>query len=152
LKPRINFINLTVGNLEKAVRFYRDGLGWPTRGILGSEFHDDSSGADGTIAFFELQNGLMFGLYERTNLAKDASVPAGPPSSVEFSLGYATRIKEEVDMVLNKAEKSGAILTHPPRERHWGVYSGYFKDLDGHLSGKLPGIRGFLSMILLSKI
>ncbi|OZB04863.1 MAG: glyoxalase, partial [Idiomarina sp. 34-48-12] len=35
MKPRISFITLTVDNLEKAVAFYRDGLGWPTEGIIG---------------------------------------------------------------------------------------------------------------------
>ena len=48
------------------------GLGWPTEGIIGQEFHDEVTGADGTIAFFALDAGLMLGLYERANLAKDA--------------------------------------------------------------------------------
>ena len=39
-------------------------------------FHDEVTGADGTIAFFTLDGGLMLGLYERANLAKDAGIPS----------------------------------------------------------------------------
>ena len=77
---------MAVGDLDRSAAFYRDGLGWRTEGIVGQEFHDEATGADGTIAFFTLDAGLMLGLYERTSLAKDASLLAGPPSSTEFSL------------------------------------------------------------------
>ena len=86
IRAKIFFITLAVDDLGRSVAFYRDGLGWPTEGVVGQEFHDEVTGADGTIAFFTLDGGLLLGLYERTNLAKDASLPAGPPSSTEFSL------------------------------------------------------------------
>ena len=133
MHPRLNFINLAVQDLEKSLIFYRDGLGLPTEGIIGREFHDDITGAEGTIAFFELQGNLMLGLYERSNLAKDASIPLDSQSSTEFSLGYAVKTKEEVAKLIKKAVDAGATLTKEPHERPWGVYSGYFKDLDGHL-------------------
>ncbi len=133
MKPRINFITLAVQDLEKSLTFYRDGLGLPTRGIIGSEFTDDITGASGTIAFLELHGGLMLGLYARSDLAKDASIMLGPISSTEFSLGYAVHSKEAVDHLLKHVEAVGGILTRAPHERPWGVYSGYFKDLDGHL-------------------
>jgi catechol 2,3-dioxygenase-like lactoylglutathione lyase family enzyme len=76
MRAKIFFITLAVDDLGRSVAFYRDGLGWPTEGIVGQEFHDEVTGADGTIAFFTLDGGLMLGLYERTNLAKDASLPA----------------------------------------------------------------------------
>jgi predicted lactoylglutathione lyase len=133
MKPRLNFINLAVEDLERSITFYRDGLGLPTQGIMGSEFHDELTGADGTIAFFNLQGGLLLGLYERSNLAKDASVPPGPSSSTEFSLGYAVKRSEEVDELVDKATAAGALVAQKPRSRPWGVYSGYFTDLDGHL-------------------
>ena len=28
---------------------------------------------------------------------------------------------------------AGAIRTGPAHDRPWGIYSGYFRDLDGHL-------------------
>jgi predicted lactoylglutathione lyase len=133
VKPKINLINLAVNDLEKSVAFYRDGLGWPTNGIVGQEFHDDVTGADGTIAFFELNDGLQLGLYERANLAKDGQVDLQPESATEFSLGYPAESKEEVDELLKKVETAGAKLTAPPHMRPFGVYSGYFQDPDGHL-------------------
>ncbi len=87
MQAKIFFITLAVDDLDRSVSFYRDGLGWPTEGIVGQEFHDEVTGADGTIAFFKLDGGLLLGLYERANLAKDAGLPVGPPSSTEFSLG-----------------------------------------------------------------
>ncbi|HET6878454.1 MAG TPA: VOC family protein [Jatrophihabitans sp.] len=133
MRAKILFITLAVADLERSVAFFRDGLGWPTEGIVGREFHDDVTGADGTIAFFSLEGGLLLGLYERSNLAKDAAVPVGPASSTEFSLGLPATSQAEVDDLLRQAEAAGATLPAPPHMRPFGVYSGYFTDPDGHL-------------------
>jgi uncharacterized protein len=133
LQAKIFFITLAVDDLDRSVAFYRDGLGWPTEGIVGQEFHDEVTGADGTIAFFNLDSGLLLGLYERTNLAKDASLPPGPPSSTEFSLGVPAESQAEVDGLLRQVEAAGGTLTAPAHMRPFGVYSGYFTDPDGHL-------------------
>ena len=77
MQAEIFFITLGVADLGRSVAFYRDGLGWPMEGIVGQEFHDDVTGADGTIAIFTLDGGLLLMLYERANLAKDASLPPG---------------------------------------------------------------------------
>ncbi|MGH3495507.1 MAG: VOC family protein [Sciscionella sp.] len=133
MRAKISFITLAVEDLEQSVAFYRDGLGWQTDGIVGREFHDDVTGAEGTIAFFALDDGLMLGLYERTNLAKDASVPAGPASSTEFSLGIPANSQAEVNKLLAHVEAAGGTPTAAPHMRPFGVYSGYFADPDGHL-------------------
>lgn len=133
MRAKIFFITLAVDDLERSVAFYRDGLGWPTEGIGGQEFHDDLTGADGTIAFFTLDGGLLLGLYERTNLAKDAGLPLGPRSPAEFSLGIPAESREEVDKALAAAEAAGGTLIAPAHMRPFGVYSGYFADPDGHL-------------------
>ena len=133
MHAKIFFITLAVDDLERSVRFYRDGLGWPTDGIVGQEFHDEVTDADGTIAFVKLDGGLLLGLYERTNLAKDASLPPGPRSSTEFSLGIPAGSRGEVDELLRQVEAAGATLTAPAHLRPFGVYSGYFADPDGHL-------------------
>jgi len=133
MRAKIFFITLAVEDLSRAVAFYRDGLGWPTEGIVGQQFHDEVTGADGTIAIFTLDDGLLLTLYERTNLAKDASLPAGPPSSTEFSLGIPAQSRAEVDTLLAQAQAAGGTLTAPPHMRPFGVYSGYFTDPDGHL-------------------
>jgi catechol 2,3-dioxygenase-like lactoylglutathione lyase family enzyme len=82
---------------------------------------------------FELQGGLILALYPRTELAKDANVPLGPPTTGEFSIGHLVATRAEVDAVLSEAEAAGATLTDRPHDRPWGIYSGYFRDLDGHL-------------------
>jgi uncharacterized protein len=110
-----------------------DGLGWQTEGIVGQEFHDEVTGADGTITFFTLEPGLMLGLYERANLAEDASLPPAPPSSTEFSLGIPAGSQAEVDMLLRHVGAVGGTLTAPAHMRPSGVYSGYFTDPGGHL-------------------
>jgi len=133
MQAEIFFITLGVADLGRSVAFYRDGLGWPTEGILGQEFHDDVTGAEGTIAIFTLDGGLLLMLYERANLAKDASLPPGPPSSTEFSLGIPARSKAEVHELLRQAEAAGGTLTAPAHMRPFGVYSGHFTDPDGHL-------------------
>jgi catechol 2,3-dioxygenase-like lactoylglutathione lyase family enzyme len=133
MQAKISYITLAVNDLDRSVAFYRDGLGWQTEGIVGQEFHDEVTGADGTIAFFVLDGGLLLGLYTRANLAKDAGVPPGPPSTTEFSLGIPANSREDADELLRQAETAGGTLTAPAHMRPFGVYSGYFTDPDGHL-------------------
>jgi len=118
MDAKIFFITLAVDDLDRSLAFYRDGLGWPTDGIVGQEFHDEVTGADGTIAIFTLDGGLLLTLYERTNLAKDASLPAGPPSSTEFSLGIPAQSREEVDRLLARAQ--GAMVRCARRDDRTG--------------------------------
>src|SRR4051794_34176811 len=82
---------------------------------------------------FRLEGGLVLALYPRSELAKDAAVPFGPPKTGEFSIGQLVDSIADVDGVLARAEAAGATLTGPPRDRPWGIYSGYFRDPDGHL-------------------
>ena len=82
---------------------------------------------------FQLQGGLILALYPRTELAKDANIPPGPPRTGEFSIGHAVAGKADVEALLGRAENAGAMLTAKPHDRPWGIYSGYFRDLDGHL-------------------
>jgi uncharacterized protein len=133
MQPRLNVITLAVKDLQKSLAFYRDGLGLPTKGIIGTEFKGSEIEPAGAVVFFELQGGLIFALYPRKDLAKDSKVPDAPASSVEFSLGYLVENKKAVDDLIQKAEAAGATITDRPHDRAWGIYSGYFKDLDGHL-------------------
>ena len=79
MEPRVHTITLAVEDLDRALTFYRDGLGLESDGVIGTEFHDEKSGAAGAIAMFHLSGGLVLSLYPRTELAKDAGVPSGPP-------------------------------------------------------------------------
>jgi uncharacterized protein len=133
VEPRVNVLTLAVSDLERALAFYRDGLGLPTSGVIGTEFPGDDTTPAGAVAMFELSGGLILALWPRTELAKDADIPAGPPRTGEFSIGHAVGSREEVDALLDRAEGAGATLTGQRGERPWGLYSGYFRDPDGHL-------------------
>lgn len=133
MDARIDVITLAVSDLDRALAFYRDGLGLESRGVIGTEFVGDDVTPSGAIAMFELRAGLILALYPRTELAKDANVALGPPKTGEFSIGHAAPSKAEVDDLLAQAQAAGATLTDQPHDRPWGIYSGYFRDLDGHL-------------------
>ena len=51
MNPRITVLTLGVDNLERAVQFYRDGLGLRTQGIIGTEFEN------GAVAFSIFKTG-----------------------------------------------------------------------------------------------
>lgn len=133
MDARIDVITLAVANLDRALAFYRDGLGLQTQGVIGTEFVGDDSAPAGAIAMFELRGGLIMALYPRAELAKDANVPLAPPTSGEFSIGHLVSSKADVDALLAQAQAAGATLTDQPHDRPWGIYSGYFRDPDGHL-------------------
>jgi catechol 2,3-dioxygenase-like lactoylglutathione lyase family enzyme len=132
MEPRINVITLAVSDLDRALEFYR-GLGLESPGVIGTEFAGDDTTPAGAAAMFRLRGGLILSLYPRSELAKDANVPLGQPKTGEFSIGHAVAGKEEVDRLLARAEAAGATVTEPPHDRPWGIYSGYFRDPDGHL-------------------
>jgi uncharacterized protein len=127
MRPRIKVITLSVADLEVSLAFYRDGLGLPTEGIVGTEFED------GAVVFFNMNDDLILALYPKVALAKDAGVSLTPVSPSEFSIGHIVRSKDEVDAIMEQAAEAGAKITDPARERFWGGYSGYFQDPDGHL-------------------
>lgn len=127
MKPRIGVITLGVDDLGTALDFYRDGLGLPTEGIIGTEFDH------GAVAFFDLQYGLKLAIFPRTDLALDAGVPKTERSTTEFSLGHNVRTEDEVDEIMRRAISAGARLLKPAQKTFWGGYAGYFQDPDGHL-------------------
>ncbi len=127
MKPRISFVTLGVDDLQRAVRFYRDGLGLPTPGIVGEEFEH------GAVAFFDMTPGLKLALFPRQSLARDAGVDQEPRSSTEFALAHNVASAAEVDAVLQEALQAGARIVKPAQETFWGGYAGYFADPDGHL-------------------
>jgi len=127
MKPKVTLITLGVDDLERALRFYRDGLGFPTKGIVGTEFEH------GAVVFIELQAGLKLALWPRADLAWDAGIPQSPASATELSLGHNVGSKEEVDAVMTQATRAGARIVKPAHQTFWGGYAGYFQDPDGHL-------------------
>jgi uncharacterized protein len=133
MQPRLHIVTLAVDDLDRALAFYRDGLGFPTEGLIGTEFHGDEVTPDGTTAVFHLEGGLMLSIYPRSELAKDVGIPPAPATPGEFSVGHVVASRAEVDEVIAQARAAGATVVEPPHERPWGIYSGYFQDPDGHL-------------------
>lgn len=127
MKPRITVITVGVDDLERAVRFYQDGLGLQTEGIVGQEFDY------GAVAFFDLQAGLKLALWPRASLARDTGLPLGPACATELSLGHNVASRAEVDAVMAQARCAGATIVKPAQDTFWGGYAGYFQDPDQHL-------------------
>jgi uncharacterized protein len=127
MKPRITVITIGVDDLERAVRFYRDGLGLKTEGIVGKEFEY------GAVAFFDLQAGLKLALWPRKSIAHDCGMALSEPSATEFTLGHNVSSRAEVDTVMEQAQQAGAIAVKPAKDTFWGGYAGYFQDPDRHL-------------------
>src|SRR5688572_18036363 len=128
MQPRISFITITVADLDRALRFYRDGLGLPTEGVIGQEF-----GPEAHVVFVKMQTGLTLALWPRTSLLKEARIADSPPSAAEFSLAHNVGSRAEVDALFERVRKAGATITREPHEPPWGGYAGYFQDPDGHV-------------------
>lgn len=120
MEPRIDVITIAVADLERALEFYRDGLGLETRGVIATEFPGDEVNAAGAIVMFELRGGLILSLYPRTELAKDAKVPLAPQKTGEFSIGQTVATKAEVDAVLAQAQAAGPRSQTDPINGHSG--------------------------------
>ncbi|HSB69252.1 MAG TPA: VOC family protein [Candidatus Methylomirabilis sp.] len=127
MKPRITLITLGVDDLKRSLRFYRDGLGLRTEGIVGTEYEH------GAVAFFDLQAGLKLAIWPRKSIAQDSGIPLGKPSSTEFTLGHNVSSQAEVDAVMEQARKAGAVIVKAAHETFWGGYAGSFQDPDQHL-------------------
>jgi len=127
MKPRITVITIGVDDLERSLRFYRDGLGLPTQGIIGKEFEQ------GAVAFFDLEAGLKLAIWPRKSVSHDSGIPLSSPSPTDFTLGHNVSSRAEVDAVMEQAKNAGAAIVKPPQETFWGGYAGYFQDPDNHL-------------------
>lgn len=127
MKPRITLITLGVDDLDRAVRFYRDGLGLATPGIVGTEFEY------GAVAFFDLQAGLKLALWPRKSIARDSGLALGRPNPTDLTIGHNVSSKAEVDTVMAQAQRAGAVIVKPAHDTFWGGYAGYFQDPDAHV-------------------
>lgn len=125
MEPRISLLTLGVADLERSFRFYRDGLGFPTKMT-----------ADQGIVVFAT-SGTRLALYSYAKLAEDVGFPAsardpGKPAFPGVTLGHCATSKEEVDRLLTLAERAGGKIVKKAKIASWGGYSGYFADPDGY--------------------
>jgi catechol 2,3-dioxygenase-like lactoylglutathione lyase family enzyme len=123
MEPRISLITLGVSDLERSLRFYRDGLGFPTTWSV-----------EKGVIFFQT-SGTCLALYPYEELAKDVSDAHLVPRTKfgGIALAHNVRTREEVDQVLEQARAAGATIEKPAGDTFWGGYAGYFSDPDGYL-------------------
>ena len=127
MKPRISVLTLGVGDLDRALVFYRDGLGLPTTGVMGTEFEH------GAVAFFDLQAGLKLAIWPRASIAHDTGLGVTKASPTDFTIGHNVGSRQEVDAVMAQAKAAGATIVKEAHDTFWGGYAGYFHDPDGHV-------------------
>lgn len=111
MRPGVNSIALAVDDLERAVEFYRDGLGLPTNGIFGTEFAGSNSEPAGAIAMFRIDEGLIMSVYPRSELAKDAHIDPRSTVGSAVSLGHVVDSRHDVQRLLADAERAGATIS-----------------------------------------
>jgi uncharacterized protein len=120
MDQRITLITVGVDNLERSTAFF-ERLGW----------RRSARQARG-VSFFQCGS-MVVSLFPKSELAKDAGVSPKGEGFGGIAIAYNTRAKEDVDTVLAEAKSAGADIVKPGQEAFWGGYSGYFRDLDGHL-------------------
>jgi catechol 2,3-dioxygenase-like lactoylglutathione lyase family enzyme len=124
MSPRLSLITLGTNDLDRAIRFYRDGLGFPM-----------SSASQGDVAFFRT-GGCVLALFPRDKLAVDAQVPDPLPAGGVyggFTIAHNVADKADVAPLLAQAERAGAKILRPAQDAFWGGHHGYFADPDGHV-------------------
>lgn len=127
MQPRIHVITIGVDDLDRSLRFYRDGLGFKTEGIVGAEFEY------GAVVFIDLQPGLRLALWPRSSIAHDTGLPLSSSCAIEMTLGHNVSSRAEVDEIMRLAREAGGVVLKPAQETFWGGYAGYFQDPDGHV-------------------
>ncbi|MBO1905105.1 VOC family protein [Microvirga sp. 3-52] len=127
MKPRISVLTLGVDDLERAVAFYRDGLGLATDGIIGKEFEH------GAVAFFDLQSQLKLAVWEQDDIAHDTGLPKTARCPTGFTIGHNVSSRGEVYEVMERARRAGAAIFKEAQDTFYGGYAGYFQDPDGHV-------------------
>ena len=127
MQAQISVITLGVLDLEASLHFYRDGLGFPSEGIVGEEFEY------GAVAFIQLQPGLRLALWPQCSIQQDTGLEPSPICPTQMTLGHNVYSPIEVDQVMAQAERAGAKIIKPAHTTFYGGYAGYFQDPNGHL-------------------
>lgn len=122
MKPKIGLITIGVQDVKRAREFYR---------ALGFKLRPEDKEDDEMIMF--PAEGTWLGLFPWVELAKDAQVDSNGSGFRGVTLAHLEPTKKDVDRVINEARMLGAEVVKEPQDVSWGGYSGYFKDLDGHL-------------------
>lgn len=127
MQPHITILTLGVDDLDRAVAFYRDGLGLTTQGIVGADIEN------GAVAFFKLHGGLRLALWPRQSIAADTGLPVSPRAPSDLTIGHNVDSPQAVDAVMAQALSAGATQIKPAHKTFYGGYAGYFQDPEGHV-------------------
>ena len=131
MRPRIHVVTLAVADLDRALTFYRGGMGFPTEGLIGTEFQADEGTPDGATAVFQLDGGLMLSVYPRSELAKDAGVPLTGPKTGEFSIGHVVATRNDGFPGRSSALPLPGEVVLAPNRRQIRLYVSPFTSLVG---------------------
>ena len=123
MQQRVSFITLGVSDLARSRRFYEQGLGWTP----------SKQGSTDGVVFFQLAGGMVFALFPKTELAKDAGISPEGTGFGGVALAHNVPNKENVAEVLAEAERAGGKILKPAQDAFWGGFTGYFADPDGYL-------------------
>ena len=121
MEQRLTIVTLGVTDLQKSTRFYEENFGW-----------NKTASSTEQITFFQL-NGIQLALFERTELAKDATIDEKGNGFKGVTLAYNTRSENDVDELIKGLETKGVQIVKQPGKVFWGGYSSYISDPDGHL-------------------
>lgn len=116
----ISLVTLGVSDLDRATAFYE---------ALG--FRRKARKAEG-VGFFQA-GACAFAVYPSRDLARDANVTFETMAFHGFALAWNCHSPKDVDAVIVRAGKAGAVIRKPADDAFWGGYLGYFSDPDGHL-------------------
>lgn len=127
MKPYISVITLAVNNLEQSLKFYCEGLGLHSEGILGQEYEY------GAVAFIELQSDIKLALWSQQSIQHNTGLELSTMCPTQMTLGHNVFSPLEVDQVMAQAARAGAQIIKPAQATFYGGYAGYFQDPNGHL-------------------
>ena len=121
MNSHVSAILLGVDDMERAKRFYVDGLGW--------EVQDDW----GISVFFVPHGGSLVGFYGRDGLAEMVGAEPGNGGFSGVVFNYVVRGEGRVDEIIDEARQAGATILKPAAGLQWGGYGGTFADPDGYV-------------------
>lgn len=127
MKPYISVITLAVKDLEQSLKFYCEGLGLHSEGILGQDYEY------GAVAFIELQSDIKLALWPQQSIQHDTGLELSAMCPTQMTLGHNVYSPLEVDQVMEQAARAGAQIIKPAQATFYGGYAGYFQDPNGHL-------------------
>ncbi len=119
MEQRISLITLGATDIASLAEFYEN-LGWKR-----------TPAPDGVVAF-DLP-GQTLGLYPIDKLAEDIGVSPETLGRGAVTLAHNLRTKDEVAVLLARAEAAGGRILKPAQDVFWGGHHGYFADPEGHI-------------------